>query len=213
VFDGHGRVPFDQQGLGGGVSYRRKFVRSGSLDTFDPDVLVTADTSAAPIDQLAQIVRDERGALIASAVAQGLRPEEALECVQDALCAWLARSARDSAAAYPAALALLKHMVKNAARNYRRRHRRLKPHRALDVERELAAGDGDAEALLADAETSLRLHACVAELREVERAVITLRLLEERSGEDVAQTLGLARGHVDVLVHRAKLTLRACMRC
>ena len=173
----------------------------------------SAPGNAPPIDQLAQIVRDERGALIASAVAQGLTAEEALECVQDALCTWLMRSARQSTAAYPAALASLRHMVKNAARNFRRRHRRLKPHQVLDTTGELAAGGGDAEALLADAETSLRLHTCVAELREVERAVITLRLLEERSGEDVAAALGLSRGYVDVLVHRAKLTLRACMRC
>jgi RNA polymerase sigma-70 factor (ECF subfamily) len=42
--------------------------------------------------------------------------------------------------------------------------------------------------------------------------VVTLRLLEERSGEDVAETLGLSRGYVDVLVHRAKAALRVCMR-
>jgi len=176
---------------------------------------VTDDPTAPPaaIDQLAQLVREERAALIAGAVAEGLSAEEALECVQDALCTWLARSTREPAQAYPAVLPLLKHMVRNAARNFRRRHRRLKPHRALDLEVELGSGEDDAEALLAGAETSLRLHACVAELREVERAVIALRLLEERSGEDVAQALGLSRSHVDVLVHRAKLTLRACMRC
>jgi RNA polymerase sigma-70 factor (ECF subfamily) len=172
---------------------------------------VTADLTAAPIDQLAQLVREQRAALLASAVAEGLSAEEALECVQDALCTWLARSAQGSASGYPAALALLKHMVRNAARNFRRRHRRRRPHRALDLDAELASVDGNAEALLTVAETSLRLHSCVAELREVERAVITLRLLEERSGEDVAQALGLSRSHVDVLVHRAKLTLRACM--
>ncbi|HMI90308.1 MAG TPA: sigma-70 family RNA polymerase sigma factor [Polyangiales bacterium] len=170
-----------------------------------------ADDSPAPIDQLSRIVGEQRASLIAGAVAEGLSAEEALECVQDALCTWLSRSAREPAAAYPAALALLKHMVRNAARNFRRRHRRLKPHRPLELDAELASSDGDAEALLTGAETSLRLHGCVAELREVERAVITLRLLEERSGEDVAQALGLSRNHVDVLVHRAKLTLRACM--
>ncbi len=53
---------------------------------------------------------------------------------------------------------------------------------------------------------------CVTELCGVQRAVVTLRLLEERSGEDVAESLGLTRGHVDVLVHRAKQALRVCMR-
>jgi RNA polymerase sigma-70 factor (ECF subfamily) len=180
----------------------------------------------SPIDQLTALVREQRGALVAAAVREGLRAEEALECVQDALCVWLAKHARaldDRIApalrggapteAYPAALASLQHMVKNAARNFRRRHRRLKPHRPLEDDLPLSAGEIDAEQLLADAETSLRLNVCVAELRDVERAVITLRLLEERSGEDVAAALGLSRGHVDVLVHRAKRTLRACMRC
>jgi RNA polymerase sigma-70 factor (ECF subfamily) len=52
----------------------------------------------------------------------------------------------------------------------------------------------------------------VAELCSVQRAVVMLRLLDERSGEDVAEALGITRGHVDVLVHRAKAALRVCMR-
>ena len=58
----------------------------------------------------------------------------------------------------------------------------------------------------------MRLRTCVAELCGVQRAVVMLRLLDEQSGEDVAATLGLSRGHVDVLVHRAKAALRVCMR-
>ncbi|MEY4580500.1 MAG: hypothetical protein RL701_5203 [Pseudomonadota bacterium] len=111
---------------------------------------------------------------------------------------------------YPVLVASLMHRVRNAARNWRRRHRRLKPHHRLD-DISLAADGGDSEQLLAVAESSLRLQVCVAELRDVERAVVTLRLLDERSGEDVAQALGLSRAHVDVLVHRAKALLRVCM--
>lgn len=54
----------------------------------------------------------------------------------------------------------------------------------------------------------------LSELVRTERAslvAVTLRLLDERSGEDVAIELGLTRGHVDVLVHRAKSALRQCM--
>jgi RNA polymerase sigma-70 factor (ECF subfamily) len=40
---------------------------------------------------------------------------------------------------------------------------------------------------------------------------VMMRLLEERPGEDVAATLGLTRGHVDVLLHRAKASLLVCM--
>ena len=68
-----------------------------------------------------------------------------------------------------------------------------------------------ADELLACAEAHVRLRACVAELCEVQRSVVLLRLLDERPGEDVAAVLGISRGYVDVLMHRAKAALRACM--
>jgi RNA polymerase sigma-70 factor (ECF subfamily) len=165
------------------------------------------------IQQLTDLVRSERMALMSVAVHEGLTAEEALECVQDALCTWLGKRDRElqPSADQPPLGATLSTMVRNAARNWRRRHRRLKPHTAIDDEAALAASDANAEQLLDLAEDSLRLQTCVAELREVERAVVSLRLLEERSGEDVARELGLSRSHVDVLVHRAKATLRVCM--
>jgi RNA polymerase sigma-70 factor, ECF subfamily len=185
---------------------------------------VQSGPASDPFSQLAELVHRERQGLLAVATREGLSAEEALECVQDALCTWLAQRTREpSLSTYPAAeqssrpgthiplTATLKHMVRNAARNWRRRHRRLKPHSPIDAAREPAADTADAERLFEAAEESLRLQVCVAELREVERAVISLRLLEERSGEDVAQALGLTRAHVDVLVHRAKATLRTCM--
>ena len=179
--------------------------------------VMSLPTQPDALAQLADLARNERAALVAVAVREGLRADEALECVQDALCTWLVRMQREqetspSAEQSSRTVAGLKLTVRNAARNRRRLHRLHLPHRSLDAAPELDAGAQDAEQLLSAAETSLRLKTCVAELREVERAVITLRLLEERSGEDVAQALGLARSHVDVLVHRAKLTLRTCMR-
>jgi RNA polymerase sigma-70 factor (ECF subfamily) len=36
-------------------------------------------------------------------------------------------------------------------------------------------------------------------------------MLEEQPGDDVARALGITPGHVAVLLHRAKATLRACM--
>jgi RNA polymerase sigma-70 factor (ECF subfamily) len=105
-------------------------------------------------------------------------------------------------------------MVRNAARNARRRHHRRMPHVLIEDEgpRAMPGSDSDAEALIAHAEETVRLRACIASLCTAQRAVVTLRLLEEKSGEDVATALGLSRGHVDVLVHRAKVSLRACMR-
>jgi RNA polymerase sigma-70 factor (ECF subfamily) len=159
---------------------------------------------------LGELVHEQRATLVRVAVREGLRPEEALECVQDALCTWLSRRPAEQPAR-ALWIAQLKHMVRNAARNGRRRHFRLRPHLAIDDASVADQSTDDAEQLLDAAETSLRLQVCVSQLREVERAVVTLRLLEEHSGEDVARMLGLSRSHVDVLVHRAKLTLRVCM--
>lgn len=164
-----------------------------------------------PWHMLSELVLQHRAALVRVATREGLMPDEALECVQDALCAWLVELQREPVTRHPEFLAALKHRVRNAARNGRRRHHRLRTHVALDHEQAPNALQPNAEALLEQAENSLRLKVCVAQLREVERAVVTLRLLEERSGEDVAALLGLSRGHVDVLVHRAKGMLRACM--
>ena len=167
--------------------------------------------SLDPWEQLSDLVRLHRAELSAVARGQGMRPEDALECVQDALCTWLAQRRREPQPAHGDWLVSLKAMVKNGARNGRRRHHRLRPHLPLDQVAEPSQPHADAEQLLSTTETLLRLQVCVAQLREVERAVVSLRLLEERSGEDVAELLGLTRVHVDVLVHRAKATLRACM--
>jgi len=166
-----------------------------------------------PLERLSVMVRTERRALVAVARSEGLSAEEALECVQDALCTFLARE-REGAAALGTehALASVKTMVRNAARNFRRRHRRQKPHEAIEGCCEPMGASATAEEMLAHAEDVVRLRSCVAELCGVQRAVVMLRLLEERSGEDVAEAVGLARGHVDVLVHRAKAALRVCMR-
>ena len=67
------------------------------------------------------------------------------------------------------------------------------------------------EELLSKVEETVRLRACVAELCEIQRAVVSLRLLEERPGEDVAALLGVSKNHVAVLLYRAKSALRECM--
>lgn len=166
---------------------------------------------ADPWHALSSLVLQHRAALVSVAMREGVLAEEALECVQDALCTWLLARQREPEPAHSEWIATLKRMVRNAARNGRRRHHRLRPHVPIDDTQLAVATRQGAEQLLDAAETSLRLKVCVSQLREVERAVVTLRLLEERSGEDVSQLLGLSRAHVDVLVHRAKLTLRACM--
>jgi RNA polymerase sigma-70 factor (ECF subfamily) len=140
-----------------------------------------------------------------------MTPEEALECVQDALCTFLRRD-REDAPDDAQEVATLRTMVRNAARNYRRRHHRRMPHDAIEAHEDAGDLPPTAHDLLEQAEDVVRLRACVLELCGVQRAVVMLRLLEERSGEDVAEALGLTRSHVDVLVHRAKASLRLCMR-
>lgn len=159
-----------------------------------------------PLERLSELVRTSRRELVAAARREGLSAEDALEVVQDALATFVSRSEAGTAPDEARASVLV--TVKNAARNARRRHHRALPH--VPVDDEPSAGLS-VEEILAHAEDVVRLRACVAELCSVQRAVITLRLLEERSGADVAEELGLTRGHVDVLVHRAKASLRVCM--
>ena len=166
-----------------------------------------------PLEQISTMARAQRGALAAAARQEGARPDEAFECVQEALCTYLRLEREKALPATPSErTAAVFTMVRNAARNLRRRHYRLKPHAGLDDEGGTVDASLPADELLAVAESTVRLRACLATLCSVQRAVVTLRLLEERSGEDVAEALGLSRGYVDVIVHRAKRALRVCMR-
>lgn len=164
-------------------------------------------TSEDALDTLGRVIRRERESLARLARKEGLGPEDAVDVVQDAFCTFLRLAQRgevpEEAGAYLAGI------VRNAARNKRRRHHLARPHDAIDALPAIEADDS--EALVARAEDHVRLRACVDRLCDTQKAVVTLRLLEERGGEDVAAALGLTRGHVDVLLHRAKHSLRACM--
>ena len=160
-----------------------------------------------PFVALARIVRRQRAALAGLARREGLGAEEAFDCVHDACCTFLQLALRGAVDGDPSAL--LAGIVVNAARNKRRRHHLSRPHESIDA---LEADDAPStELLVAYAEECTRLRACVNKLCTSQRAVVMMRLLEERDGEDVAAALGLSRGHVDVLLHRAKASLRSCM--
>ena len=107
---------------------------------------------------------------------------------------------------------LLITLTRNVARNHRRLHARARPHDGdpalIDGLPAAAAG---ADELVAAAEDQIRLHRCVQTLADVQRAVVTLRMLDEVPGEDVAHALGITPGHVAVLLHRAKVNLLSCM--
>src|SRR5690242_4775645 len=156
------------------------------------------------LDRLTQVVRAKRGALTALARSEGLTPEDAIDCVQEGLCTLLdlAQTGGVDPSADPSAV--LATIVRNAARNGRRRHFRARPHDAIGPDEPPDRDLVLQEDLLARAEDHVRLRACVSELCEIQRAVVTLRMLEERPGEDVAAALGISPNHVAVLLHRAK---------
>jgi RNA polymerase sigma-70 factor (ECF subfamily) len=160
---------------------------------------------------LSDLARNGRADLVRTARREGAGPEDAVEAVQDALCTFLQVAQRKEAPEDPAEWpAYLAGIVRNVARNKRRRHHIARPHDDLDA-LPVPSEVSSAESLVAQAEEHVRLRACVDQLCETQKAVVMLRLLEERPGEDVAESLGISRGYVDVLLHRAKASLRVCM--
>lgn len=163
------------------------------------------------LTEIANLARSERVALAGLARNEGLSPEDAIDCVQDGLCTMLQQAMKGSLPAATTEWApVLAQIVKNAARNGRRRHFRKKPHDDVDAVA-LSPDDVPADVALADAEAHIRLRHCVDELCETQKSVVTLRMLEERDGEDVARALGITPEHVATLLYRAKRALRVCM--
>ncbi|HVZ71021.1 MAG TPA: sigma-70 family RNA polymerase sigma factor [Polyangia bacterium] len=159
-----------------------------------------------------QLVHEHRSDLVAVARREGLAPEDAFDAAQEAFAAFVilprARALAPTDWAGPTLVAL----VRNVARNARRLHAVARPHVSDDATvGAIADGAPAADARIEDAEDRGRLARCVGRLAEVQRAVVTLRMLDERPGDDVARALNLAPGHVAVLLHRAKASLRACM--
>ena len=160
-----------------------------------------------------RLVHDHRGRLVAVARAEGLGPEEAFDAVQEAFHSFLTLpAARTLVDARDDSRNLLVAVTRNLARNRRRLAALARPHdsdpAALAA---LPAPTPTVEELLSAAEDQVRLRGCVASLGEMQRAVVTLRMLDEIDGEDVAGTLGITPGHVAVLLHRAKDNLLDCM--
>ena len=179
-----------------------------------------------------QAVQKSRTMLVRVARAEGLLAEDAVDCVQDALTTFVrlvrageaerasgaervAPEVRPSAAEGGAEaredyMPTLVTSVKNAARKRRKRHDRAKTH-LRDDELEVVDASDPVDQLIARAEERIRLQGCVDGLCGIQKAVVTLRMLEEVPGEDVASALGISTSHVAVLLHRAKAALLTCM--
>jgi RNA polymerase sigma-70 factor (ECF subfamily) len=164
------------------------------------------------VSWVTRLVRAERPHLVAAARHEGLGDAEALDAVQEGLVTFLGLPAASELVEHDREGArLLTTIVRNAARNARRRHHRARPHDG-DLDAVPAADrDADTVALIARAEDQLAMSACVAELGEGAQRVVMMRLLDELSGDEVAAQLGTTPGNVAVMLHRAKEKLRACM--
>jgi len=159
------------------------------------------------------LVHEHRWRLARLARAEGLSAEEAFDAVQEAFASFLVLPrAREIGASAEDAGRLLAALTRNIARNARRLHAHARPHlsdaAALD---ELPDEGAPSDVRLEVAEEQRRLAGCVRRLADIQRAVVTLRMLDELPGEDVARRLGIKPGHVAVLLHRAKASLRTCM--
>jgi RNA polymerase sigma-70 factor (ECF subfamily) len=158
---------------------------------------------------VSSLVHENRKRLAALARKEGLVAEDALDVVQDAFCSYLdLPQARLIAGDPEAARRLLMVLTKNAARNRRRKHDRARPHDELG---ELASADPSVDELIARAEAHAQAVGCAYHLSEVQRRVVTLRLLDDLPGEAAARALKLSTSNVGILLHRAKNQLRECM--
>jgi RNA polymerase sigma-70 factor (ECF subfamily) len=160
------------------------------------------------VDELAR--RHTRDLAIAAS-RQGLNAEFALDAVQEAFLTFLELpEARALAENHEESFALLVGIVRNAGRNLRRRHHLARPHVSLE-EAPLVHEGPAVDQLIARAEEHVAVLDCVQKLAEVQRHVVTLRMIEQMSSAATAAMLGLTPGYVAVVLHRAKSELRRCL--
>jgi RNA polymerase sigma-70 factor (ECF subfamily) len=161
---------------------------------------------------VSELARVHSRGLAAAARKEGLGAEDALDAVQEAFQTFLVLPQARSLVEVPKdSASLLGVLVRNAARNMRRRHHRAIPHGPLEDEPTLAAGEISVDEAIERAEEHVRLLGCVNHLAEMQRQVVRLRMLQELSGLETAEQLGLAPGRVAVLLHRAKKALLECL--
>jgi RNA polymerase sigma-70 factor (ECF subfamily) len=159
------------------------------------------------------LVRQHRARLAGLARREGLQAEDALDCVQEAFVSFLKLpQARLLVDLTHDSARMLTVLVRNIARNRRRRHDYAKPH---VVDEELLHGlPSDApssDEVVIRAERYALALGCLTTLNEVQQAVVRLRLVDEVPGEDVAAQLGTTREHVGVLLFRARQRLQSCL--
>jgi len=162
-------------------------------------------------DWVTRLARDHARRLAAIARREGLGPADALDVVQDAFGTLLARPDAGALRQRPDedGARVLAAIVRNAARNLRRRHHRARPH--VELDKAVLVTDDRPDDQIARQQRGVQLAGCLTELGDTHRDVVTLRVLEELTGDEAAAALGLTPGHVAVLLHRARKQLERCM--
>jgi RNA polymerase sigma-70 factor (ECF subfamily) len=161
---------------------------------------------------VSDLARTHTRPLSAVARAEGLSADDALDAVQEAFQTFLALpEARALVGDEQGSRRLLSGVVRNVARNMRRRAFRRLPHDEIGDGVQVADDVPGVDELLARVDDEIRLMGCVAQLSDVPQRVVRLRMLEELSGEDVARELGLRPDHVATLLYRAKKDLFRCV--
>jgi RNA polymerase sigma factor (sigma-70 family) len=165
------------------------------------------------LEWVTRLVHTHRGRLYGLARREGLREEDSLDSVQDAFQTFLLLpQARQLVESNDDSIKLLSVLVRNHARNRRRRHEVARPHDAGDEPLALLTAEAPpVDELIAQAQDFALMIGCLDHLGKLQRAVVSLRMLDEVAGEDVAAMLDLPPSHVAVLLHRAKQNLRSCM--
>jgi RNA polymerase sigma-70 factor, ECF subfamily len=164
------------------------------------------------IGWVSDLARLHTRALSTIARAEGLSADDALDAVQEAFQTFLnLPESRTVVGEEQDSRRLLSTIVRNVARNMRRRAFRRLPHIELSSRPEIADDVPGVDELLARAEGELKLMGCVSKLTDIQQRVVRLRVLEELSGDDVARELSLRPDHVATLLYRAKKELFRCV--
>jgi RNA polymerase sigma-70 factor, ECF subfamily len=159
-----------------------------------------------------ELVHQHRARLARVVRREGVRADDALDCVQEAFLSFLNLPQARLLVGRPGDSArMLIVLARNIARNRRRRHDYARPHIDDAVVQNIASNAISADEVIAAAEQHALTLGCLATLNDVQRAVVNLRLVDEIPGENVARQLGTNPTHVAVLLFRAKQYLRRCV--
>jgi RNA polymerase sigma-70 factor (ECF subfamily) len=174
-----------------------------------------ADTAArrAFLAWVGRLVHQHRSSLARVARREGLGADDAFDAVQEAFFTFITLPQARSLVDEPdQSRRLLVVLTRNVSRNRRRLHAVARPHTSEPETLDGLSSDASSvEEVMAAAEEHVRLAGCLRTLAELPKTIVTLRMLDDVPGEDVARMLGVTPGHVAVLLHRAKANLLACM--